>query len=125
VAVEVGKLCRQDVGVGNKIEGGPPKLLLHFVEVIGHTVLAGDLVALWKVIYSLVFIKAFVKVGLARGAGPQHVPLVTLGIIEPVGLHDAAYELRVASQNFIEELGIVNVIAAAAREHPIARRIIE
>jgi len=82
-------------------------------------------VTLREVIYSLVLIEALVKVSFTRGASPQHVPLVTLGVVEAVGLHDAAYELRVASQDFIEELGIVDVVAAAAREHAIARRIIE
>ena len=79
VRVEIMKLIRQDVGIGNEVVLLPAKPLLHLDIVVTETIFARDLVTLRKVVNPLVLIKALVHVALARGGRPAEVPLMRLG----------------------------------------------
>jgi hypothetical protein len=64
MVVKVTKLIWKDVGIRNEVKGCLPKLLLHAHEVEAETVLAGNLVALRKMVYLLVLVQALVLIGL-------------------------------------------------------------
>jgi len=107
------KLLGQNVGVWDEIELLATESLLHFHIVVAQSILPSDLVALRKVIDSLKLVEALVEVALAAGGGPEDVPLVTVRIVEVVLLENAANELRVALQQLVQHLLVLNVIAAA------------
>lgn len=70
MVVKVTKLVWKDVGIRNEVKGCLPKLLLHTHEVEAETVLAGDLVALRKMVYLLVLVQALVLIGLTSTRAP-------------------------------------------------------
>ena len=62
----------------------------------------------------LVFIEALVEISLATAACPEQVPLMGLRVAEPICFTQAPYQLRVALENLVQELAVVNVIATCA-----------
>ena len=113
VGVEVMKLLREDVGIGDEIKLGTPETLLHLHIVVAETVLPRDLVALREVIDTLELIEALVQVALARTRRPQDIPFMRVSIIKAVGLQNAPNQLRVALQKLVEHFLVFNVIATA------------
>jgi hypothetical protein len=51
-------------------------LFLHFYDILTKVILSGDLIAIRKMIDFLVLIETFVKVRLAPGVTPKHIPIV-------------------------------------------------
>jgi hypothetical protein len=88
VSVEITKLIRQNIRVRNKIKRRFTKLFLHANHIVAKAILASDFIALREVIDLLVLVKALVKVALARGRTPEHIPLVRLSVTEPVAFED-------------------------------------
>ena len=118
VRVEIVKLIRQDVGIGNEVVLLPAEPLLHLDIVVTEAIFARDLVTLRKVVDPLMLIEALVHVALARGGRPAEVPLMRLGAGEGVCLKNRTYDFRLALQHLVKHLIIVNVVAAMTLHRP-------
>ena len=88
VSMEVVEFIGKNVGVRNEVKLTSAKSLLHFDIVVTKSVFSGDFITLREVIDSLEFIETLIKVALAGTCRPQNVPLVTISVIEVVGLQD-------------------------------------
>ena len=76
----------QNVCIWNKIENISSKFLLHLDKIEAHSVLTCDLIWLWKMIDSLIFIQAFIKICFTAATCPKYVPFVWLRIFEVIRL---------------------------------------
>ena len=76
MCVEIMKLAGQDICVRDEVKLVSPKSLLHLDIIVAQSIFASYLVALWKMIYSLIFIEAFVKITFTRTRRPEQVPLM-------------------------------------------------
>lgn len=63
--MEIMKLIRQNVSVGNEIELLSTEPLLHFNVVVAETVLASDFMTLRKVVNALEAVQSLVDIALA------------------------------------------------------------
>lgn len=113
VGVEVVEFVWKNVGIRNEIILIPAKSLLHLDIIVAKSILSGNLVALREVIDPLEFVQAFVQVAFARACSPENIPLVRVREIKAVGFEDRSHQLRIAFQEFVEHLAIVDVVAAA------------
>lgn len=95
------KLLRYQIGVWQEVKMLLAKTLLHSSDVQGKFILSCDFNAAGKMIDFLVLIQTLIKVSFAVSAGPKHVPVVTLGVLEAVCFEDASNKLRIAIENFV------------------------
>ena len=112
VSVEVMELVREDVSVWDEVELTSAKSLLHLDIVETKSVLSGDFITLWEMIDSLEFVQTFIQVALAGRARPEDVPLMGIGEVEVIGLKKGPNKLRIALQELVEHLGVVDVVAS-------------
>jgi hypothetical protein len=66
------------------------------------------------VVDSLELVQAFVKISFTATAGPQQVPLVRLCVLHAVGFADRPHQLRVALEDFVEQLTVINMVGAGS-----------
>ena len=113
-------LVGQDVGVRHEVKRLSAELLLHLDVVEAQSVFPGDLVGVREVVESLELIEAFVEIGLAAAASPEHVPLMRLSVVEPICLAETPHQLRVSFQDLVEQLAVVDVVALGVRMVPVS-----
>jgi hypothetical protein len=111
VVVEVSELVGQDVRVWAEVKRRFAEALLHAYDVKAKAILAGDFTALRKVIDFLVLIETLVQIRFAGGGAPKQVPLVALSHGETVLLKHRATKLVFKSDELVEELAILDMIA--------------
>jgi hypothetical protein len=56
------------------------------------------------VVDPLMLIETLIEISFARGRGPQHIPVVSLRVPEPIGLQKRPHKLGITSQNLIKKL---------------------
>lgn len=108
--MEVVELIRQNVSVWDKVELVSAKALLHLDVIVTKSVFSSDLIALRKVIDSLVLIQALVEITFAGTCRPKQVPFVRLRQGEVVDFKNGSHQTSLAFQNFVEHLLVVDVV---------------
>ena len=73
---QISVLIWQDIGIWNEIESITTKFLLQFYVIEAKTIFSGNFIRVREVIDSLIFIQAFIEIGLTTTAGPKQVPLM-------------------------------------------------
>lgn len=113
VVEEVPVFVREDVGVRDEVKVLSSKFLLHLDIIEAQPVLPRDLIRVWKMIDSLVFIQTLIKIRLAAATGPEEIPFVGFGVFEIVCFTDTTDEFCVTLQNLVQEFTVLYVIATA------------
>ena len=90
------------------------KFLLHFDIIETQSIFPCNLIRVWKMIDSLVFIQSFIKIRLTAATGPEEVPFVRFCIFEIVCFTNATHQLGVSFQYLVKELTVLDVVAASS-----------
>ena len=110
--MEIVEFIWQNVSVRNEVKLLSSEPLLHLHVVIAEAVFPCDLVALWKVIYSLELVQSFIQVALARAGRPEQIPLMRLRMLKAVVFKELADQLSFAFEYLVEHLRIVNMVTS-------------
>jgi hypothetical protein len=87
--LELSELLWQIVGFRNEVEVLVAELGFHAHDIIGESVFASEFFGELKVVYFLVVLQTLVDLGFVAevDTGPQQVPLIRVGLQEPMGPH--------------------------------------
>lgn len=72
-------------------------------------------------VQSLILIQTFIKVSFTTTTCPEHIPLVRLSIRKAIGFAQTSNELCITFQYFVQQLTVVNVVAALALVMSVSR----
>ena len=114
VIQKISIFIRQYISIRHKIKMFSAEFLLHFDIIEAQSILPCDLVGVWKMIDSLVFIQSFIKIRLTAATGPEEIPFVRFSVFEVVCFTDATHQFGIAFQYLVKEFTVLDVVAAAS-----------
>jgi len=103
---ELRPLLWQDKRLRQEVKVLLRKFLLHFDYVDCEAILSCELHTRREVVDLLIMVKAFVEVAFTLGVGPEHVPVVTVGLDKAVDFEQEADKFGIAFEHFVVQGGL-------------------
>ena len=105
MAIEISKLIRQIIGVRYDIKGLLAEFVLHLDDVGTQAVFPGELETIRVVIDLLVLVEIVIDILLIGLTWPEDVPVVRLGLLEPIDLKHRTQKLSFTLDELEEHIG--------------------